>query len=266
MPFRSCEGIRYYQFKDLGEDLRQAVFTRRGGVSPEPWATLNLGGTVGDDPQRVRDNRRRALASLDLNLESVYDVWQVHGVDVAVATAPRPLEKPHLQADIIICDTPGVTLLMRFADCVPVFLHDPVRKAIGIAHAGWMGTVLGTARVAVEALQSQFGTSPEDIRAGIGPSIGPDHYVIGQDVVRQVHQAFGQSASGLLREEAGTTYFDLWAANRLALEQAGVKRIELAEICTACHTEDWYSHRAERGHTGRFGAIISLPVEGKTKL
>jgi hypothetical protein len=242
----------------LGDGLTHAVFTRQGGCSPRPWAALNLGGTVGDDPQRVHENRSRALVALDRDPESVYDVWQVHGIDVAIAEAPRLPETSHLQADTILANAPGTTLLMRFADCVPVFLHDPVRKVIGIAHAGWMGTVRGTVRYAVEAMQARFGSKPADILAGIGPSIGPDHYEIGPDVAAQVRQAFGQSASGLLQEHSGAIHFDLWAANRLVLEQAGVEQIELSGLCTACHLEDWYSHRAERGRTGRFGAIIAL--------
>jgi copper oxidase (laccase) domain-containing protein len=107
-------------------------------------------------------------------------------------------------------------------------------------------------------MQAHFGSKPGDIQAAIGPSIGPDHYQIGPDVVTRIHQSFGESASRLLSERAGSNYFDLWSANRLILEQAGVRQIELANICTACHTEDWYSHRAEHGRTGRFGAIIAL--------
>jgi len=258
MPFQSNAGIRYYQFEHLGIGLTQAVFTRQGGCSPAPWTALNLGGTVGDDPLRVRQNRNLALLAINRTPESVYDVWQVHGVDVAIAEAPRPPEIPHLQADVILTNTPGVTLLMRFADCVPIFLHDPVSKAVGIVHAGWIGTVRRTVQYAVEAMQANFGSMPGDILAGIGPSIGPDHYEVGPDVVTQVRQAFGSSASSLLTDHAGATHFDLWAANRLTLEQAGVRQIELAGLCTACHTEDWYSHRAEKGRTGRIGAIIAL--------
>jgi polyphenol oxidase len=258
MPFQSAAGIRYFQFEGIGDGLTQAVFTRQGGDSPAPWDSLNLGGSVGDEFARVRANRDRALAALDRAPGSVYDVWQVHGISVAIAEAPRLPDTPPLQADTILTSTPGVTLLMRFADCVPIFLHDPIRKVIGISHAGWMGTVRGTLRFAVEAMQARFGSKPGDILAGIGPSIGPDHYEVGPDVIAQVRQTFGQSASSLLEEHAGATHFDLWAANRLTLENAGVRHIELAGVCTACHTGDWYSHRAERGCTGRFGAIIAL--------
>ena len=257
MPFQDNGAIRYFQF-ELFHDLTHAVFTRRGGLSPDPWASLNLGGTVGDDPQRVRENRLRALSAIQLDPALVYDVWQVHGVDVVITDAARLPEIPHQRADVILTAKPGLTLMMRFADCVPILLHDPVRGIAGIAHAGWMGTVRGVVRAMLEAMQTRFGCKPADIRAGIGPSIGPDHYEIGPDVVAQVRQAFGPAANSLLEVRGRSTYFDLWSANRLHLEQAGVTQIEVAGLCTACHTEDWFSHRAEKGRTGRFGAVIAL--------
>ena len=258
MPFQSNGRIRYFQFEQLGHGLMHAFFTRKGGVSPDPWAALNLGSTVGDALERVQENRNLALATLERNPASVYDVWQVHGVEVVIAEAPRSPESPHLQADAILTNQPGLTLMMRFADCVPILLHDPVHKVVGIIHAGWMGTVRRTVRFAVEAMQERYGSNPADIKAGIGPSIGPDHYVVGPDVVSLVEQTFKSEAAGLLSVSPGETKFDLWAANCLLLEQAGVRHVEVAGLCTACHTEDWYSHRAEKGRTGRFGAMIAL--------
>jgi YfiH family protein len=258
MSFHLHEKIRYFQFEQLGSGVTHAIFTRRGGVSPAPWAALNLGSTVGDDLERVHENRRLALSCLVRDPASVYDVWQVHGVEVAIAEAPRAPETRHLQADTILTDKPGLTILMRFADCVPIMLHDPIRKVVGIAHAGWIGTVRGVARSAVEAMQKHYGSNPADIRVAIGPCICPDHYEVGQEVVNQVQKAFGRDASSLLLVNSETSKFDLRAANRLLLEQAGVQRIEMSGLCTACAPEDWYSHRAEKGHTGRFGAMIAL--------
>jgi len=206
----------------------------------------------------VQENRFLALAALERDPVSVYDVWQVHGIEVAIAETPRSPNSPHLQADSIVTDRPGLTLMMRFADCVPIMFHDPVRQVVGIAHAGWMGTVRGTVRCTVEAMQKNFGSIPSDIQAAIGPSIGPDHYEVGMDVVIQVQKTFQNDASSLLSESTGIIKFNLWAANRLLLEQAGVHQVEVAGLCTACATEDWYSHRAEKGRTGRFGAIIAL--------
>jgi YfiH family protein len=147
---------------------------------------------------------------------------------------------------------------MRFADCVPILLHDPRRGVVGLAHAGWLGTVRCTAAAAVQAMTEHYGSRPADIQAAIGPSIGPDHYEVGPDVIARVEQSFGAQASELIRKHGQKKHFDLWQANRLQLEQAGVSQIEVAGICTACHLEDWYSHRAEKGRTGRFGALIAL--------
>ena len=260
MPFAESASLRYYQFEIFPPGVAQAVFTRRGGVSPSPWSTLNVGGTVGDDVDRVRENRLRSFAALRRPLESMFDVWQVHSADVVVAESPRPADLAHQKADIILTGNPSVTLYMRFADCVPIMLYDPVRRAVGLVHAGWLGTVRGASRVAVEAMQNNFGSDPSDILAAIGPSIGPDHYQVGADVLERVAAAFGDDSRDLVHRRDGAAYLDLWAANRAQLERAGVTQIELAGLCTACHTEDWFSHRAEHGRTGRFGALMALPA------
>lgn len=258
MPFVSCADIRYLTFDIFGSDLIHAVFTRQGGVSPRPWASLNLGGTVGDDPQRVAENRRRAFAALGRDPASLYDVWQVHGTNVAIAEAPRPPAAPYLQADAILTDRPGLTLMMRFADCAPILFYDPEHRAAAIAHAGWMGTVRDVAGATVAALRARFGTRPASLLAAIGPSIGPDHYEVGPDVVVQVKQRFDADSPAVLHSRGGRIYLDLWTANRLLLERAGVRQIEIAGLCTACHVDDWYSHRLEKGRTGRFGVVVAL--------
>jgi len=256
MPFNYQDNLRFFQFNTL--QARHAIFTRHGGLSPEPWESLNVGGTVGDDLIRVRTNRNLSLKALGCSPESVFDVWQVHGVDVVCATAPRPDTESVRQADIILTDKPELTLYMRFADCVPILFHDPRKGVIGVAHAGWKGTVRDVATSTVNALKKQYGCNPADVVAGIGPSIGPDHYEVGADVILQVMQRFGDDSDGLLKSHNGKIHFDLWKTNRLLLERAGVEQIEVAEICTACNTKDWFSHRAEKGRTGRFGALITL--------
>lgn len=259
MPFTENAGLRYFKFEIFPPDLIQAVYTRLGGVSPAPWNTLNVGGTVGDDQARVRENRRRSFEAVGRQLDSMFDVWQVHSAQVVTARAPRPAAEAHAQADVILTDRPEVTLYMRFADCVPVLLHDPVRNVVGMVHAGWLGTVRGATPAAVQAMISTYGSKPADIQAAIGPSIGVDHYQVGTDVLEQVAQAFGGAADRLVSVREGKSYLDLWASNELQLQQAGVQNIEVAGICTACHTQDWYSHRREKGVTGRFGALIALP-------
>jgi polyphenol oxidase len=261
MPFYEHEGIRYYTFPSFYEfPLIHGVLTRDGGASVAPWASLNLGGTVGDAPDHVHENRRRAFHGMGLRLDAMYDVWQVHSAEVVATDRPRHPTTPHLEADAILTDRPGLSLFMRFADCVPIMLYDPKRRAIGLVHAGWKGTLSQVAARAVEGLHTAYRSNPADILAAIGPSIGAHHYEVGLEVAAQVRQAFGAEATGLLIsiDNRPEVQFDLWNANRLVLERAGVKQVEIAGICTACHLEDWYSHRGEHGKTGRFGAVISL--------
>jgi YfiH family protein len=258
MPFSHQNGLRYYTFEIFPQNIVQAVFTRQGGVSPHPWESLNVGGSIGDDITHVRANRIRSFQALGRVPDSIHDVWQVHSADVIYADAPRSLDTPYQKADIMLTDNPQVTLFMRFADCTPILLYDPVKGVIGIVHSGWLGTVRGAARAAVVAMQVHYASNPADILAAIGPAIGPDHYEIGQDVITQVQDAFGAGAQSLLERHAESTYFNLWKANQLLLAKAGVEQIEIAGICTACNTDDWFSHRAEKGKTGRFGALIAL--------
>jgi polyphenol oxidase len=157
-----------------------------------------------------------------------------------------------------VTDSPSLTLMMRFADCIPILLYDPVRHAAGIAHAGWKGTLAGVAASAVDALREHFGSHPEDLLAGIGPSIGPDHYPVGEDLARAFPSSFGPAAEAWLERCDDGIHLDLWAANEFVLRRSGVEKIETAGICTACHTDDWFSHRAEHGRTGRFGVMVWL--------
>ena len=258
MPFQETNGLRYYSFDIFSKAVKQAVFTRHGGVSPAPWHSLNLGGSVGDDPARVAENRIRVFNAMGSDPASIHDVWLVHGTDIVYADAPRPLEQPSAKADILFTDNPAVSLYMRFGDCVPILFHDPKKKVIGIAHAGWLGTLRGVAQAAVDGMRSHYGCKPEDIVAGIGPSIGVDHYEVGADVITQFQEKYSEDADQILQIRNGSTYLDLLAANAIQLQKAAVEQIQVSSLCTACHLEDWFSHRAEQGKTGRFGAIMAL--------
>ncbi len=258
MPFRQAGALRILEFDLLNSPrLTHGVFTRQGGNSPVPWNSLNLGSTVGDDLRHVRANRKLALDSVGRSEESLYEVWQTHSNRVVVVTAPRGAASL-IQADAMITRSPDVTLVMRFADCVPILLFDPVRVATGIAHAGWLGTVRKTAAEAVRAMATAFGCRPGDILAALGPAIGVDHYEIGTDVEAQFQDSFGSDSALHLKPYNGAVHLDLRSANRALLESEGVREIEASGLCTACHTEDWYSHRGEAGRTGRFGAVIAL--------
>ena len=252
-------GPVYYRFEQWTDSrLTHGVFTRQGGVSEGPWASLNLGGTVGDNPLAVRENHRRVYQTLGLDEARACTVWQVHSADCIIVRGPVPNRRWLARADGMITDQRGLPLTMRFADCTPILLYDPVQHVAGIAHAGWRGTVAGAAVSALRAMQSAFGTRLQDVEAGIGPSIGPEQYQVGEEVVEAVRHTFGPLDGLVRRAVDGSAYLDLWAANRLALERVGVVHIEVAGICTASRTDEFFSHRAEAGRTGRFGAVIAL--------
>jgi YfiH family protein len=259
MGFVQQEGLKYYQF-DLFNDrpFYHAILTRQGGVSQPPFDTLNTGGTVGDNPQDVLKNHHLIYDTLGFDFQSRFDVWQVHGTKILCTDAPRPQDTPHPKADGILTDKAGVTLFMRFADCVPILLYDPVKKVIGIVHAGWQGTVKKIAKAAVEKLMDCYGSNPETLLVGIGPSICQSCYEVGDEVHQAFLRSFDKKAEQYFNKENDRYYLDLWGANLDVLKAAGVQQIEVAAICTACHLEDWYSHRAENGKTGRFAVLMAL--------
>ena len=258
MTFHEQGGLRYFTFPELEQaGLRHAVLTRHGGSSRPPYASLNLGASVGDDPDTVTENRLRVFAHFGRDPQSVSELHQVHSNRILLA-ARHDSGEGLPQADGVVTDSPEYTLFMRFADCVPILLFDPVRRAAGMAHAGWKGTLSKIASCAVDALHRNFGSRPEDILAGIGPSIGPDHYPVGGEIIDALRSSFGPSADEWLVRRGRSVHLDLWAANVYTLRQSGVRNISLSGICTACRTTDWFSHRAERGRTGRFGVLAWL--------
>ncbi|GAB4551306.1 MAG: peptidoglycan editing factor PgeF [Anaerolineae bacterium] len=252
----------YYRFEQWANEtaFQHGVFTRLGGSSYAPFDSLNVGGTVGDDLVNVRHNLARIYETLGVLGDAACTVWQVHSADV-IAVTSKPVGRHWLaRADAMITDRPELPLTMRFADCTPIMLYDPQHRAIGIAHAGWRGTVQQIAAKTIQAMQAAYDTDPRVVQAAIGPSIGPEKYQVGEEVVAAVREAFGTIDGLVRRAKDGTAYLDLWAANRRSLEQAGLRaeHIEVSGICTASRTDEFYSHRAERGRTGRFCAVIAL--------
>lgn len=255
-----CErgGVRFFTFTSFPNgDLTHAVFGRAGGVSPAPFDSLNMSISTGDSLENVRENRRRALAAAGVMAAAVATLWQVHGTEV-VAVAAQPGD-PLTQADALITNERSVTLFLRFADCVPILLFDPVRRVTGIAHAGWRGTVAGMAQNVVRAMVAKYGCIAADILAGIGPAVGPARYEVGAEVADAARAAFPHE-SDILQVRAGKTYLDLWTANAAALRSAGVSSIEVAQLCTAENNNEFFSHRGDNGQSGRFGALIGMGV------
>lgn len=254
----SAAGASFYR-NEAWNELRHGIFTRHGGVSQSYWNSLNLGASIGDDAEAVRENHRRIYRALGVNPGRAISSWLVHSVKVKVVDEESKLNGKLEKADAIVTNQPDTPLVMRYADCVPLLLYDPVKQAIGLAHAGWRGTVKGMAAASVRALESAFACRPEDMQVVIGPAISQRNYQVGEAVAAQALAYYGEEADVVARDPAdGGAYLDLWGANRLDLERQGVRNIEVLDICTFDNTVEFYSHRAENGKTGRFGVVISL--------
>ena len=259
MPFKHKNGLRYFQFDLFNEqNIFHAFLTRHGGYSKSPFNSLNTGGTVGDDPADVINNHQKIYQEFGYDFSSRFDVWQVHGKDVICSDAPRPPDSPHKKADGILTNNPKVTLFMQFADCVPILLYDYQNAVIGIVHAGWQGTALNVAQTAINQMKRCYGTDPQFILAGIGPSICQSCYEVGDDVFSAFIKNIGERANEYFISKNGRYMLDLWKANKDLLEGTGVTQIEVAGLCTSCHVEDWFSHRGEHGNTGRFGVLMAI--------
>ncbi len=252
------DGIQIYRFEGLSgtEGLVHAVLTRVGGVSQGPYATLNLGHTVGDDLSAVEENHRRALSVLGLDPRRVVSPYQVHSARVGVVGQAH-LGTVQPSTDALVTAIPAVPLLMRFGDCAPILFFDPVRRVVGMAHAGWRGVVAGIVGATVRAMTVRLGCDPADLWAGIGPTIGPCCYEVGPEVAAAVKAACPPGA-GVVHGVNGRAHLDLPAAVQSQLCAAGVGQIENAGLCTACCVDEFFSHRAERGRTGRFGVVMEL--------
>jgi len=259
MPFHEEAGLKYFtlsSFDELG--INHGFFSRRGGVSPQPWASLNVATSVGDSRENVIENRNRILGIFGKQYSDVFDTWQIHSDIVHCSESPRPVEVPHEKGDAVITSNPQIALMMVFADCVPVLFYDMKKNVCAIAHAGWQGTVKHIVCRTVEKMQEHYGCQARDIVAGIGPSIGVDHYEIGDSTEQTVKESFPEKTERVLQRRSGKTYFDMWQANALLLERFPLRSIEIAGICTACDVQTWYSHRAENGNTGRFAAVLNV--------
>jgi len=259
MILEKSEELTYFQFSSFKQfPITQAIYTRKGGHSTGPWHSLNVGNTVGDDSQNVKLNLGKILSEISYQERQLAQVKQVHSSTVRIINKTNSPESELIEADAMVTNNSGILLFMRFADCVPIFLFDPENNAIGIGHAGWKGTVSKVSLELVRAMENEYGSLAKNIFAGIGPSIGPDHYQVGSEVAQHIKISFPNQWQEMIYEDPDGVKLDLWKANKITLENAGVENIEVSEICTVCNLEDWFSHRGDCGKTGRFAAVIGL--------
>jgi YfiH family protein len=253
-------GVVTYHFESLEADgLVHAVFTRLGGVSEGSFSSLNVGNSVGDDKAAVAENHARIYDRLGLSPDCVASPRQVHGNHVARVKAGDG-GRLFANTDGLVTGTPGVGLLLRFADCQPILLYDPVHHALGLIHAGWRGVAQGIARRAVEAMREAFDSQPQDLIAGLGPAIGPCCYTVGHKVAAAMGYALPDWGQAMVLDGEDRWRLDLSAANSQQLAAEGVQQIESAGLCTACNLEEFFSHRGQAGRAGRFAVVAYLGV------
>ena len=262
------DDIEYLTFPLLEREagIKHLFSTRLGGVSQGIFSSMNLSYTRGDEPEAVDENFRRIANVLELTPEHFVLSDQTHTTNVRIVTkedlgkgVTRP--KDYTDVDGLITNEPDIILGTFYADCVPLYFYDPVKKVIALSHSGWRGTVSGMGRVTIEKMKQAFGCKPEDILAAIGPSICQDCYEVSEDVAEEFAKAFPGKEKELLLAKANQKYqLDLWKANELLLLDAGILRehLEITDICTCCNPQYLFSHRASQGKRGNLGAFLVL--------
>ena len=261
------KNVEYLTFPLLSEidAVRHLFSTRAGGVSKGIYASMNLSYQRGDDPSCVDENFRRIAEVLETTPEHIVCAKQTHTTNIRKVTGldggkgvTRPVDYDHI--DGLVTDEPGIVLCTSFADCVPLYFVDPVKKAIGLAHSGWRGTVAHMGACMVQRMKQEYGSNPKDILAVIGPSICVDCYEIGEDVAQQVRAAFSEEKILRQGKENGKYQLDLWEANRQVLLQEGIlpEHLEITDVCTCCNSNLLFSHRASHGQRGNLCVFLEL--------
>lgn len=266
--------VPYITFPALSElpFIRHGFSTRLGGVSEGMFESMNLGSEssgYGDDPEKIKINYERIAGSIGIDPRSIVVSKQVHKTNIRLVTEedrgkglyiPRDYE----EIDGLVTDRPGVTLVTKYADCVPLYFVDRKNRAIGLTHSGWRGTVSKIGKKTVEEMMNFFGTNPEDLTAVIGPSICNNCYEVGEEVAQVFQDAFSRIGYNmnqiLVKINPGSYQLNLWEVNRCILMEAGLKveKIHVSGVCTACNSDLLFSHRKTGGKRGSLAAFLAL--------
>ncbi len=251
--------------------VQHCFTTRKGGVSRGIYSTMNLSFSRGDDRSAVEENFRRLAAVLGADYDRFVFTDQTHTTNIRKVTsedagAGLMRKRDYTEVDGLITDEPGLVLSAFFADCVPLYFLDPVRRAIGLSHSGWRGTVKRMGAVTVDAMKREYGSRPEELLCAIGPSICRDCYEVSGDVAEVFAGAFPENVTEILNRKTHSPggeekyQLDLWRANEIVLLEAGVRRenIAVTDICTCCNPQILFSHRASNGRRGNLGGFLCL--------
>ncbi len=255
------DGLTFIK-SELLSATTHAFLGRTGGVSQPPYASLNTGLHVNDNPSSIKENRARIRDCFSIKDKNLVIVTQVHGTEVLKIENNLPPETT--KADAIITAHPAIAIAVQTADCVPILFFDPNKKVIGVAHAGWRGTLNKIAEKTIAAMVKNYETKPTDIRAAIGPAIGPCCYEVSREIIGDFHNKLGYDLKDITRAGGGRN-LDLLNINKLQLEAAGLApyNIDQANLCTACRSDLFFSHRLEaeaaaKINTGRQLSLIMM--------
>ena len=260
--------LEYPMLKDTGI-VRHGFSTRLGGVSEGYYASMNLSFDRGDRKEAVAENFRRIGEALGVRCEDMVLSRQTHTTNVRIVTdADRgkgiTRERDYTDVDGLVTNVPGICLVTSYADCVPLFFVDPVKKVIGLSHSGWRGTVGKIGRKTVELMHERFGSDPADILAAVGPSVCMDCYEVSGDVIEKFKEAFSENWWDQLFYEKpdGKYQLDLWKANELIFLESGIlpEHIAVTNVCTHCNSDILYSHRAAGDKRGNLCAFLALKI------
>ena len=272
MKMKQCKAgkIEYLTFPLLEQTglVRHLFTTRVGGASKGIYSSMNLSYTRGDEKEAVDENYRRIAGVLGCSMEDIVCSDQTHTVNLRVVTKQDggkgvTRSKDYHDIDGLLTDEPGLVLATFYADCVPLYFVDTKNKAVALAHSGWRGTVARMGRCVVERMGKVYNTRPEDLVAAIGPSICQTCYEVSEDVAEAFLQEFkkpGQAEQILEEKGNGKYQLDLWRANEMILQEAGIPaaQIQVTDLCT-CHNSDYlFSHRASHGRRGNLGAFLGV--------
>lgn len=280
--------LEYLSFPGLSkiEGIRHLFSTRLGGISEGIFSSMNLSFTRGDEEMAVLENYCRIAKVMESDVSQFVCSDQTHTTNVRVVTRQDAgkgviRDRDYSDVDGLITNERGLVLATFYADCVPLYFVDPVKKVIGLSHSGWRGTVAGMGRVTVEKMSEVYGCNPKDIHAAIGPSICQSCYEVSREVADAYLDGLKQQKKNdnVLSEQEMKAQFDvvfmqknerqvnekkyqmnLWKANELVMRAAGIRpeNIEVTDICTAHNKEYLFSHRASNGKRGNLGAFLML--------
>lgn len=249
--------------------VKHCFTTRLGGVSEGIFESLNLSFSRGDQRAAVEENFQRVAQALGTEYGNFVFTDQTHTVNVrrvGIEDAGKGLtrERGYSDVDGLITNEPGLVLSTFYADCVPLYFIDTKKRAIGLSHSGWRGTVRRMGRVTLETMRREFGTLPEDVICAIGPSICQDCYEVSEDVAEEFIREFSSHSEEILENKGNGKYqLDLWRANEMILLEAGIKpeHLSVTDLCTCCNDKILFSHRASQGKRGNLGAFLCLKPE-----